>query len=190
LPNVRLVALTPSVGTDPPSCRAKVCVAPPALAVSVTAAPELTDETFAAKLALMAPDATFTDAGTATALLLLLRVTANPPLAAAAFSVTVQLSVPAPDIEPSAQLSPLSAGDPVPLKLTVDDVPVDESLVKVSTPVAAPDAVGSNCTATVAVPFGLIIKGKVSLEIEKPAPVTVTPLTVTAAVPIDDKVMV
>ncbi len=189
LPNVRLVVLTLSVGTDAPSCRAKVCVVPPALAVSVTAAPELTDETVAVKFALAAPDATFTDAGTVTALLLLPRLTANPPLAAAAFSATVQLSVPVPVIEPFVQLSPLNTGEPVPLRLIVDEVPVDESLVRVRAPVAAPATVGSNCTATVAVPFGAIVKGKFPFGIENPAPVTVAALTVTAAVPIDDKVM-
>ena len=144
LPNVKLVALTPSVGTEAPSCTAKVSVAPPPLAVSVTAAPEVTDDTVAVKFALVAPEATVTLAGTVTALLLLARLTANPPLAAAAFSVTVQLSVPAPVIEPFAQLNPLSTGDPVPLNATLDCVPVDESLLKVSVPVSAPAAAGSN----------------------------------------------
>ncbi len=48
--------------------------------------------------------------GTAIAELLLVRLTLNPPLGAAAFSVTVQTSVPAPVIDPLAQVSPLNTG--------------------------------------------------------------------------------
>ena len=67
-----------------------------------------------------------------TAELLLARPTVKPPLAAAAFSVTVQLSVPAPVIEPFVQLSALKTGNPVPLRLTTVDDPVEELLVRVS----------------------------------------------------------
>jgi hypothetical protein len=63
----------------------------------------------------------------------------------------VQLSVPAPVIEPLAQVSPVSTGTPVPLRLTTVDVPVDELLVSVSDPEVAPAAVGSNFTVSVAV---------------------------------------
>jgi hypothetical protein len=70
----------------------------------------LTDETVAAKLALAAPAGTVTAAGTATAAALLDRLTVWPPAPAAAFSVTVQVSVPAPVIEPFAQLRPLRTG--------------------------------------------------------------------------------
>ena len=108
LPKLRLVALMPSVGTDAPSCRAKVSVTEPALAVRVTVAALLTAVTVALKLALVAPAATVTDAGAVTAELLLARFTAKPPLAAAVFNVTVQLSVPTPVIEPFAQLNPVS----------------------------------------------------------------------------------
>ena len=62
----------------------------------------------AVKAAVLAPEATVTDGGTVTAVLLLDRLTAWPPLGAAAFSVTVQLSVPAPVIDPLVQLSPLT----------------------------------------------------------------------------------
>ena len=67
-----------------------------------------------------------------TAELLLARLTANPPLAAATFSVTVQLSVPAPVIDPLVQLSPLNTGTPVPLRLIKVEVPLKELLVNVS----------------------------------------------------------
>jgi len=151
LPKDRLDELTLSVGTAALSCRAKVSATPLALAVRVTATPELTEETVAVKLALVAPAATVTEVGTVTDELLLARLTAKPPVGAAAFRVTVQLSVPAPVIEPLAQLSPLNAGTPVPLRLTTVEVPLEELLVMVSEPEAAPAVVGSNCTVNVAV---------------------------------------
>ena len=151
LPKARLDELRLSVGTEAPSCRAKVSVTLPALAVRVTATPELTEETVAVKLAVVAPAATVTEAGTVTALLLLARLTAKPPVAAAAFRVTVQLSVPAPVNEPLVQLSPLSTGTPVPLRPTTVEEPLEELLVNVSEPEAAPAVVGSNCSVSVAV---------------------------------------
>jgi hypothetical protein len=151
LPKARLEVLTLNVGTEAPSCRAKVFATLPALAVRVTVSAMLTEETVAVKLALVAPAATVTEAGTVTALLLLARLTANPPLAAAVFSVTVQLSVPAAVIDPLAQLSALSTGTPVPLRLTRVELPLEELLVNVSCPVARPAVAGSNCTVSVAV---------------------------------------
>jgi hypothetical protein len=91
------------------------------------------------------------EAGTVTAELLLDRPTVNPPLAAAAFNVTVQLSVPAPVIEPLEQISPASTGTPVPLNVMEVVDPVDELLVSASDPDAAPATVGSNCTVSMAV---------------------------------------
>jgi len=70
----------------------------------------LTDETVALKLALVAFAATVTDAGTVTLVLLLDRLTLTPPLGAAAFTVTVQASVPDPVIEELVQVSALSTG--------------------------------------------------------------------------------
>jgi hypothetical protein len=74
----------------------------------------LTADTVAVKLAVVDPAATVTEAGTVTAELLLARLTANPPLGAAAFSVTAQLSVPAPVIDELVQLSALNTGTLVP----------------------------------------------------------------------------
>jgi hypothetical protein len=65
-------------------------------------------------VALVAPDATVTDAGTVTAVLLLARLTTNPPLGAAVFNVTVQLSVPAPVIDPLVHVKPVSTGTATP----------------------------------------------------------------------------
>jgi len=151
LPKDKLDELTLSVGTAAPSDRAKVLVTLPALAVRVAVWAVVTEETVAVKAAVVAPAATVTVAGTVAALLLLARFTVNPPVAAAAFSVTVQLSVPAPVIEPLVQLSPLNIGTPMPLRLTPVEVPPEELLVSISWPVAAPAVVGSNCTGRVAV---------------------------------------
>jgi hypothetical protein len=104
-PKAMLEALTVSVGVPVPSCKAKVSATLPALAVRVAVCAVLTDETVAANLALLAPAATVTEAGTVTALLLLERLTLNPPLGAAALNATVQESVPAPAIDPLAQLN-------------------------------------------------------------------------------------
>ena len=144
LPQDKLDELTLSVGTEAPSDRAKVLVTLLALAVRVAVCAVLTEETVAVKAAVVAPAATVTVAGTVAALLLLARFTVNAPVAAAAFSVTVQLSVPAPVIEPLVQLSPLNIGTPMPLRLTAVDVPVDASLVIVNWPVTGPDATGLN----------------------------------------------
>jgi hypothetical protein len=152
-PKLRLDELALSVAFAAPSCSANVSATPPAVAVNVTVAAVLTEEIVAVKVALDDPGATVTEAGTETSeVLLLVRLTTTPPVAAAAaFSVTVQLSVPVPVIEPVTQLNPVSTGTPVPLRLTTFDVPVDELLVSVNDPDAAPDVAGSNCTVSVAV---------------------------------------
>ena len=111
------------------------------MSVAVCAAE--TAETVAEKLALAAPEATVTDAGTTTDELLLAKFTANA-LAAAAFSVTEQASDPAPVIEEFEQDSADRTGTPVPARLIALDAPDEELLARVSVPVAAPAAVGSN----------------------------------------------
>jgi hypothetical protein len=151
LPNARLVTLTPSVGFDAPSCSANVCVALPALAVNVTVVAVVTEFTVAVKLPLLVPPANATLTGTVTAESLLARPTENPLLGAAVFSVTVQLSVPAPVMDPLEQVRPVSTGTPVPLSATFVEVPVEELLVNANTPVADPAVVGTNCTVSVAV---------------------------------------
>jgi hypothetical protein len=110
--------------------------------------------------------------------------------AAAAFSVTVQLSVPAPVNEPFAQLKPVSTGTPVPLRPITVDVPVEELLVKVSVPEAAPADAGTNCTVSVADCEGFNVRGNVAPETVKPDPLMVAAFTVSAAVPVDDNVIV
>jgi hypothetical protein len=151
LPKDRLDELTLSVGTAALNVSAKVFDTLPALAVRVAVCAVLTEETVAVKVAVVEPAATVTEAGTVTALLLLARLTAKPPVGAAAFRVTVQLSVPDPVNDPLVQLSALNTGTPVPLRLTTVEVPLEELLVRVSEPEAAPAVVGSNCTVSVAV---------------------------------------
>jgi hypothetical protein len=76
------------------------------------------------KLTLFAPEATVTELGTATALLLLARFTTIPPLGAAPLSPTVQLSAPAALIEDFAQFRLDRAGvvfDPLPCSVTQPD---------------------------------------------------------------------
>lgn len=95
LPKATVVELSVSPGAPLPNCRLKVLATPFAVAVNVAVWVVVTAVTVAEKAPLVDPAGTVTDAGTVTALLLLARVTANPPAGAAALSVTVQASVPA-----------------------------------------------------------------------------------------------
>jgi hypothetical protein len=107
---LRLDTLAVSDELDAPSDSTKAFDTPPAVAVSVAVCAVETAETVAEKPMLVVPDPTVTPEGTVTAALLLTSVTAAPPLAAAAFSVTVQASLPAPVIDPSVQLIALGIG--------------------------------------------------------------------------------
>ena len=139
---------------------------------------------------LEAPAGTVTEAGVVTEVLLLDKAIVKPPVAAAAFSVTVQLSVPAPVIELVAQLSAVSTGRPVPVNPMVEIVPVDELLLMANAPADEPAAVGSNCTISVAVWLGFKVSGKVAPETLYPAPEIEAEFTVSAAVPVDEIVIV
>jgi hypothetical protein len=108
LPKDTLLVLSVSAGVPAFSCSAYVFVVPFVVPLNVTVCVELTAETVAVKVAVVAPDATMTDAGIATDVLLLLRVTVCPPEPAAADSATPQASVPAPVIVPLLQPSWLS----------------------------------------------------------------------------------
>jgi hypothetical protein len=144
LPKLRFDVLTASVGTAAFNCRAKVCVTAPADAESVTVCAVDTAEAVAEKLAPVAPAATVTVASTVTPVLLLERLTLIPPVAAAAFNVTVQATVPAPVMDEFAQDRAVRTGTPAPERLIVVDAPVEELLESVSEPVVAPAAAGSN----------------------------------------------
>ncbi|MGB6687460.1 MAG: hypothetical protein WBE76_06425 [Terracidiphilus sp.] len=151
LPKETLLALRVSAGTEAFSCRANEVEALPKLAVSVAVSTEVTAETVAVKPTLVALAGTVAVAGTLTEELLLARLTVNPPLGAAPLSATVQESDPAPVIEELLHESELSVATPVPLKFTVAVPPEVALLAMVSVPVIAPEAVGSNCTCSVAV---------------------------------------
>ena len=115
---------------------------PPALAASVTVCVVLTAETAAWKLALVAPAAMVTEDGMVTEDELLDKLTIWPPAGAAAFRVTVQMSVAEPVSEALEQLTPPGIACPVPLKVIVDFVPVEELLVRVTDPLDVPAVVG------------------------------------------------
>lgn len=109
-PNSRLVLLMASTGPDPANCKANDCITPPALAVNVAVCVKLTADTAALNSALVAPAGTVKVGGTTTALLLLAKPMTNPPLPAATFRNTVQLSFPLPAIELLAQVRPSNVG--------------------------------------------------------------------------------
>jgi hypothetical protein len=186
-PKLMLLALTFRVEIQELSCNVVASVTPPALAVNVADSFEVTGEAFAMKFALLAPAATITEPGTLTNELLLARVTANPPLRAAAFNVTVQLSASEPVIVELAQVMPLSTGTPVPLSPTTVELPLEELLARESCPAAAPEAVGSNCTLTTSVWPGARVTGRLAPEIEKPVPDSDAALTVTGMVPVEER---
>jgi hypothetical protein len=150
----------------------------------------LTAATVAEKVAVVAPAATVTEEGTVTEAMLLASVTAWPPVGAAAFSVTVQLLVFSPVNELLAQVSPLNRACPVPVKVTVEVVPVEELLVRVSFPLAAPAVVGLKAIARVAdCPAASVncppasVDGRLAPERVKPVPLRDPALTVTGPVP-------
>jgi hypothetical protein len=143
----------------------------------------LTALAVAVKLALLAPAAIVTEAGTVTALVLLARLTAVA-LVAAAVSVTVHASVPAPVSDPPLQESALNVGVtgacPVPLRLIVA---VAALLLIVIDPAKEPAVAGSKLTVRVAVCPGFSVTGNPTPESPNPVPATDAPLIVNAAVP-------
>ena len=186
-PKLMLLALRSSVEIAEPSSSVVACTTPPAVAVNVADSFEVTGEAFAVKFALLAPAATMIEPGTLTSELLLARLTANPPLRAAAFKVTLQLSATEPVIVELAQVTPLNTGTPVPLSPTAIELPLEELLVRESCPAAAPEAVGSNCTLRVIVWPGVRVIGRLAPEIEKPVPDSDAALTVTGMVPVEER---
>ena len=173
------------------SWRAKVFVVELALAVRVTLWAEVTADTVAEKVALLAPAGTTTDAGRVTALLLSDRAMLKPPVGADPVSVTVHVTLPAPVTLAFWHESALRDGVtvvPVPLRLTAAVGFVDELLVMVSCPVAEPAAVGLNCTVSATDWPALRVTGNVAPDTRKPVPLTVAALIVTGAVPVEVRV--
>jgi hypothetical protein len=139
-----LVALTPSVIDAALSVRAVAWDTPPALAPRVADCALFTAVTVAVKLAEVPPAATLVAAGTVTAALLLVRFMVRPPAGAAEFSVTPQLSVPAPVTDPLAQVTLVNLGTPLPSSPIRHSNPLVALVVKSSSPVSDPVAEGSN----------------------------------------------
>lgn len=160
---------------------------PPAEAVRVAVWAVVTAETVAVNPALLEPAGTVTEAGTATALSLLDRLTASPPVPAAAVRLTVQMSLPGPVIDAWVQVSLLStpgAASPVPLRLMIAVLGEALSLI-VMLPLAAPTTVGSKTTESAAVCPGFNVSGKLTPDMLKPDPVRDAALMVSGAVPED-----
>ena len=129
------VATVSVVAVAAPNVKLKLSETPSALPFKVTVWAARTDDTVAVNAALVAFAGTVTLAGTVTAVLLLDRLTTSPPLAADAFSVTVQASVPDPVMEPLLQEMPLNAAGtavPVPLRVITAAAPVEELLLMLS----------------------------------------------------------
>ncbi len=140
------------------------------------------------KLALVAPAAIATEAGTVTALLLLVRLTVVA-LVAAEVSVTVQASVPAPVSDPLLQETALSVAGacPVPLRLMV----AAAALLLIATePVNEPAVAGSKLIVSIAVCPGFSVTGKLIPESANPVPATDAALMVSGAVPDEVRVTV
>ena len=97
--------------------------------------------------------------------------------------VTVQVSVAALVSEALAQLRLLGTANPVPLRATVEVVPVEELLVRVSFPLAAPAVEGLKAIARVADCPVVSVNGKLAPEKVKPVPLRDAALTVTEPVP-------
>jgi hypothetical protein len=178
-----------SAGAGTFNWMANVSVTAPALAVSVAVCALATGVAYALnwtldRFALINP------AGdTVTAALLLDKATLRPAAGAGPLMVAVQRSVAVPPSDALAQDRPVSTGKPVPLSETTAVLFVVELLVRVNCPVSAPSAVGSNSTPTVAVWPGVKVIGNVPAASVKPAPLTVAPLMVTGAVPVELRVI-
>ena len=143
-PNEMLLAFMLRTGVAAFSCKEADFDVPAAAAVKVTVCALLTAATFAEKDALVAVAGTVIEAGTVTALLLLVMDTLTPPVGAEPDRLTVQVSASEPVMEVLLQDRALTVGAtvvPVPLRLTVA---VGALLAMVSWPEDAVAVVGSN----------------------------------------------
>ena len=123
----------------------------PALAVRLAACAVETGNTFAVNWALVAFVGTSAAGDIVTAALLLDRATLKPGASAGPLIVTMQRSAPEPVIDALLQEMPVSFGSPVPLRAITAVLLMEELLVMVNRPAAAPSAEGSNCTLSVTV---------------------------------------
>src|SRR5579863_5363735 len=82
------------------------------------------------------------------------------------------------------------AESPVPLRTTVEVLPVDELLAMVNWPLTAPVAVGSNSTLSEMETPGLRVTGNVAPANRKPEPEIEAEITVTGCEPVEERVTV
>jgi hypothetical protein len=184
-PKARLGVLVLRIGNAAFSWSAKFSVAAPAFAVRLAVCAVGTPDTFNVNWPEVPFAATITAGGAITAALLLDRATLKAPAGAGWPIVTVQTSVPVPVMDALLQEKPVSCGIPVPFSATTAVLFVEELLVTVNWPVAAPSAEGVNCTLSVADLPAFTVSGKVPEMRVNPAPVTVAPLMVTGPVPVE-----
>ena len=121
-PNEMLLAFRLRTGFAAFSCRDADFDVLPAVAIKVTVCAVATAVMLAENDALVAVAGTVIEAGTVTALLLLVTETLTPPVGAEPDRLTVQVSVSEPVMEALLQVKPLTVGAtvvPVPLRLTV-----------------------------------------------------------------------
>jgi hypothetical protein len=158
------------------SCRAKVFATPFNVAMSATDCDELTDDTVAVNPTLVALPGTVTEPGTFTALLLLARFTLIPPLGAAAVSVTVHASEPAPVIEALVHERALNVGKvlpesaPLPCSLILVAGLTDVPVITLNSPIVSVEAFGLKCTLKVTASPAATVTGSFACpSIEKEA---------------------
>ena len=75
--------------------------------------------------------------------------------------------------------------NPIPLRLTVAALPVDELLEMVMVPLASPATVGSKLTSRFNVCPGFSVAGSVTFDTENAVPVTVTEMIETGELPVE-----
>ena len=141
-PKLRVVALRLRAGEDALSWIAKDFVVPFAVAEMTPLWLLVIDAAVAVNPTLDPPPAMVTLAGTVSEVLLLLRVTACPPVGAAALSDTVQASDPAPEREELEHVKAPRAAMPVPVRPTELVDPAEEEPLTVSCPGCVPAEVG------------------------------------------------
>jgi hypothetical protein len=189
LPKLTLDALTVRMEAAASRESAKLSAVPPELAVRMTVCAVVTAVMVALKLAVVAPSAIVTVAGTDTAELLLVRATVVPPLPAAVPSVTVHASVVEPITVPLAQFNELSEprGEelvPVPERAIASELESVALLETVRVPVFAPIVDGLNWMVNVNVLLGLTLTGSELCAVtEKAWPATFIDEIVTGAEP-------
>jgi hypothetical protein len=152
-------------GADALKLIVAVLEADPCVAVSFTVCEVVTADTVAAKLALVAPEGTDTEAGTITVSLLLARLINMPLLGAGAVNATLQESMPAPIIDELAQFrlvnEAANPANPFPCNFTEPGTFNFVLLIALtlSSPVESVADPGSNRTWTVMLPPAASVAG-------------------------------